>query len=40
MARVDRLTVYTTLLADGLVPLFYHEEAPITCRRICFVPCA
>ncbi len=24
MARFDRLTVYNTLLADGLVPLFYH----------------
>jgi hypothetical protein len=33
MARVDRLTVTTTLLADGLVPLFYHGDAE-TVRRV------
>ncbi len=27
MARFDRLTVYNTLLADGMVPLFYHRSA-------------
>jgi len=26
MARFDRLTVYNTILADGLVPLFYHAD--------------
>ena len=26
MARFDRLTVLNTLLADGLVPLFYHGD--------------
>jgi 2-dehydro-3-deoxyphosphogluconate aldolase/(4S)-4-hydroxy-2-oxoglutarate aldolase len=26
MARFDRLTVYNTMLADGLVPLFYHAD--------------
>lgn len=26
MARYDRLTVYNTMLADGLVPLFYHND--------------
>ncbi|MBS3967080.1 MAG: bifunctional 4-hydroxy-2-oxoglutarate aldolase/2-dehydro-3-deoxy-phosphogluconate aldolase [Truepera sp.] len=27
MARFDRLSVYTTMLEDGLVPLFYHPDA-------------
>ncbi|MGQ9849054.1 MAG: bifunctional 4-hydroxy-2-oxoglutarate aldolase/2-dehydro-3-deoxy-phosphogluconate aldolase [Aggregatilineaceae bacterium] len=26
MARFDRLTVYNTMLEDGLVPLFYHSD--------------
>lgn len=26
MARFDRLSVYTTMLEDGLVPLFYHPD--------------
>ena len=26
MARFDRLTVYNTMLEDGLVPLFYHND--------------
>lgn len=26
MARFDRLTVYNTILEDGLLPLFYHEQ--------------
>jgi 2-dehydro-3-deoxyphosphogluconate aldolase/(4S)-4-hydroxy-2-oxoglutarate aldolase len=26
MARFDRLTVYNTILADGMVPLFYHAD--------------
>jgi 2-dehydro-3-deoxyphosphogluconate aldolase/(4S)-4-hydroxy-2-oxoglutarate aldolase len=26
MARFDRLTVLNTILADGLVPLFYHSD--------------
>ena len=30
MARFDRLTVYNTLLADGLVPLFYHGSVDIS----------
>ncbi len=29
MARFDRLTVYTTMLADGMVPLFYHGDAAV-----------
>ncbi len=26
MTRFDRLTIYSTMLKDGLVPLFYHQE--------------
>jgi 2-dehydro-3-deoxyphosphogluconate aldolase/(4S)-4-hydroxy-2-oxoglutarate aldolase len=26
MARFDRLTVYNAMLADGMVPLFYHAD--------------
>ncbi len=26
MAQFDRLTVYNTVLADGMVPLFYHSD--------------
>ena len=33
MARFDRLTVYNTLLADGLVPLFYHAD-PSVARNV------
>ncbi len=29
MARFDRLTVYNTVLADGMVPLFYHTDIAI-----------
>ncbi len=29
MARFDRLTVYNTMLEDGLVPLFYHSDLEI-----------
>jgi len=29
MARFDRLTVYNTLLAGGLVPLFYHGNVVV-----------
>ena len=29
MARFDRLTVYNTILADGMVPLFYHSDLTI-----------
>lgn len=29
MARFDRLSVYTTMLEDGLVPLFYHPDSHI-----------
>ena len=29
MARFDRLTVYSTMLADGMVPLFYHADIAI-----------
>jgi 2-dehydro-3-deoxyphosphogluconate aldolase/(4S)-4-hydroxy-2-oxoglutarate aldolase len=34
MARFDRLTVYNTLLADGLLPLFYHGDAAIAGRIV------
>lgn len=27
MARFDRLTVYSTLLQDGMLPLFYHGDS-------------
>lgn len=27
MAQHDRLTVYNTILADGMVPLFFHHDA-------------
>jgi 2-dehydro-3-deoxyphosphogluconate aldolase/(4S)-4-hydroxy-2-oxoglutarate aldolase len=27
MARFDRLTVFNTVLADGMVPLFYHKSS-------------
>ncbi len=30
MARFDRLTVLNTILADGLVPLFYHSSVDTT----------
>jgi len=33
MARVDRLTVYQTMLTSGLVPLFYHSD-PDTAARV------
>jgi 2-dehydro-3-deoxyphosphogluconate aldolase/(4S)-4-hydroxy-2-oxoglutarate aldolase len=33
MARFDRLTVYNTMLADGLVPLFYHADIE-TARQV------
>jgi 2-dehydro-3-deoxyphosphogluconate aldolase / (4S)-4-hydroxy-2-oxoglutarate aldolase len=26
MARFDRLTVYNTMIADGMVPLYYHAD--------------
>lgn len=29
MARFDRLTVLNTVLADGLVPLFYHSDLAV-----------
>jgi 2-dehydro-3-deoxyphosphogluconate aldolase/(4S)-4-hydroxy-2-oxoglutarate aldolase len=29
MARFDRLRVYNTLIADGLLPLFYHPDIAI-----------
>ena len=29
MARFDRLTVYNTALADGLIPLFYHGSPEV-----------
>jgi len=29
MARFDRLTVYNTVLADGMVPLFYHADIEV-----------
>ena len=29
MARFDRLTVLNTILADGMVPLFYHSSAEV-----------
>ncbi len=29
MARFDRLTVLNTLLADGMVPLFYHADLEV-----------
>jgi 2-dehydro-3-deoxyphosphogluconate aldolase/(4S)-4-hydroxy-2-oxoglutarate aldolase len=29
MAHFDRLTVYDTMLADGMVPLFYHSDLEI-----------
>jgi 2-dehydro-3-deoxyphosphogluconate aldolase/(4S)-4-hydroxy-2-oxoglutarate aldolase len=29
MARFDRLTVYNTMLEDGLVPLFYHSDLEV-----------
>jgi len=29
MARFDRLTVYRTMLEDGLVPLFYHADLTV-----------
>ena len=30
MARFDRLTVYNTMIADGIVPLFYYSDATVT----------
>lgn len=33
MARFDRLTVYNTVLADGLVPLFYNSDVD-TARQV------
>ena len=33
MARFDRLSVYTTILEDGLVPLFYHPDTQ-TAREV------
>jgi 2-dehydro-3-deoxyphosphogluconate aldolase/(4S)-4-hydroxy-2-oxoglutarate aldolase len=32
MARFDRLTVFNTILADGLVPLFYHADSGVALR--------
>ena len=32
MAQVDRLTVYNTILADGMVPLFFHADVQTTTR--------
>ena len=29
MARFDRLTVYQTMFADGMVPLFYHADIEV-----------
>ena len=29
MAHFDRLTVFNTILADGMVPLFYHDDLDI-----------
>jgi 2-dehydro-3-deoxyphosphogluconate aldolase/(4S)-4-hydroxy-2-oxoglutarate aldolase len=29
MSRFDRLTVYNTMLADGMVPLFYHADVTV-----------
>jgi 2-dehydro-3-deoxyphosphogluconate aldolase/(4S)-4-hydroxy-2-oxoglutarate aldolase len=33
MAQFDRLTVYNTVLADGMVPLFYHAD-PEVARQV------
>lgn len=33
MARFDRLTVYNTMIADGMVPLFYHPN-PTTAQDV------
>lgn len=33
MARFDRLTVLNTMLADGMVPLFYHSD-PDTAQQV------
>lgn len=30
MARFDRLTVYNRLMADGVLPLFYHADVEVT----------
>ena len=32
MARFDRLTVYNTVLEDGMVPLFFHPDAQTACQ--------
>ena len=32
MAQFDRLTVYNTILADGMVPLFYHADLEVAQR--------
>jgi 2-dehydro-3-deoxyphosphogluconate aldolase / (4S)-4-hydroxy-2-oxoglutarate aldolase len=32
MASFDRLSVYTTMLSTGLVPLFYHPDPKIACK--------
>ncbi|MBK9122107.1 MAG: bifunctional 4-hydroxy-2-oxoglutarate aldolase/2-dehydro-3-deoxy-phosphogluconate aldolase [Chloroflexi bacterium] len=29
MAQFDRMTVYNTILQDGMVPLFYHPDADV-----------
>ena len=29
MAHFDRLTIYNTILADGMVPLFYHADVNV-----------
>lgn len=29
MARFDRLTVYNTLISDGMLPLFYHADVQL-----------
>lgn len=29
MAQFDRLTVYSTILKDGMVPLFYHHDSGV-----------
>jgi 2-dehydro-3-deoxyphosphogluconate aldolase / (4S)-4-hydroxy-2-oxoglutarate aldolase len=32
MARFDRITVYNTLLADGMMPLFYHADGEVAAQ--------
>jgi len=34
MARFDRLTVYNTLLAEGMLPLFYHNDIDVAVQVV------